>query len=177
MVLGNRKIFEEQERYKLFSPFHESQVQPASYDLRIGIGQKSLDESAIVIGGGAVNRYTDQSNEDRILIPPKGFVLASTIETVSIPLHLCGSVDGRSSVGRLGLLVHVTAGFIDPGFSGQITLEFANLTDLPIYIVPGTRICQIVLRQVVGCDIGYSGKYNGQKGPTESRIYQDKENV
>ena len=107
------------------------------------------------------------------ILYPQKFVLASTNELIKIPNHMCGVIHGRSSVGRLGIQVQ-NAGFIDAGFVGQITLELVNQSNMPIVLNPNMRICQLVIHQLHGqSQRPYNGKYQGQVGPTPSRIRDD----
>lgn len=119
-------------------------------------------------------RY-DEIQAPTFVIPAHGFVLARTQETVSLSNDLFGKVEGRSSVGRLGLVVE-TAGVIDPGFRGTITLEIGNLLPYPVLLHAGTRICQIVVSRMDGdTEGGYAakGKYSGQVATTGSLLYKD----
>jgi dCTP deaminase len=174
MVLGNESILFEQEQHGLITPFTFDAVQPASVDLRISDCLKFFGGNFVVIEEGcgkAVRSYNTSADKEGFLyLPPNGFALASTVEKIRLPLHLAATVEGRSSVGRLGLSVHITAGWIDPGFHGNITLELKNETNKDMYIKANIFICQIVFHKVSGCTIGYHGKYNGQDGPTESRL-------
>ena len=115
---------------------------------------------------------------DAFTMHPGDFALGSTLETVAIPADLVGQVDGRSSVGRLAVVVHATAGLIDPGFTGQITLELSNIGRIPVRLYPGLRICQIVLVRMTspaerpyGHERGSS--YKAQSGPQVSRLRLD----
>jgi len=113
------------------------------------------------------------------VLHPGDFVLANTIERVRIPSDLVARVEGRSSLGRLAIVVHATAGFIDPGFEGQITLELSNLGRTAVKLYPGMRISQIVLQQMKSAaerPYGHArgSKYQGQTGPVVSRISSDK---
>jgi len=115
-----------------------------------------------------------------LVMPPQTFLLGSTIEKVSIPANMVGRVEGRSSYARLGLAIHSTAGFIDPGFEGNITLEIYNHSPRPIKLYPGDRVCQIVLEELsTDAERAYGpergSKYHGQAGPTPSRVHQDNE--
>ncbi|MEM8618255.1 MAG: dCTP deaminase, partial [Actinomycetota bacterium] len=107
------------------------------------------------------------------------FVLGSTLERIGMPNDIVGRVDGKSSLGRLGLLIHSTAGFVDPGFDGHITLELANVASLPITLYPGMRIGQISFMQMTTpADEPYGAgalgsKYHGQHGPTPSRYFEN----
>ena len=161
------------------------QVQPASVDLRLSAefivyrpGQiacldprvpESLSVAAERIAVGEGEAFT---------LHPGDFALGSTMETVTIPDDLVGQVDGRSSVGRLAVVVHATAGLIDPGFIGQITLELSNIGRIPVRLYPGLRICQIVLvRMTSPAERPYGhargSSYQAQSGPQVSRLRLD----
>ena len=112
------------------------------------------------------------------MLHPGEFVLGSTFEAISLPDDLAGRLEGKSSLGRLGLLTHSTAGFIDPGFSGHITLELSNVANLPITLWPGMKIGQLCLFRLsspaerpYGSE-GVGSRYQGQRGPTPSRAHQ-----
>jgi dCTP deaminase len=145
----------------------QRQLQPASIDLRLGREFRvfdACDEVLIRVEEGGAFEFR-----------PGAFVLATTIERIRVPPNLVARVEGRSSIGRLGVIVHATAGFIDPGFEGEITLELANLSPRRRVLIPGMRICQIVfhcLSSVVERPYGpeRSSKYSGQRGPTVSRL-------
>lgn len=110
--------------------------------------------------------------EGGLRLDPGDFILACTNESVELPDDIVGRVEGKSSIGRIGLAVHITAGFIDPGFSGQITLEIANLAPWSITLRPNMRIAQIAFQRMSEPSInpyGGVGHYQGQTGPTESR--------
>ena len=145
-------------------------VQPASYDLKLG--RSYIDKSYAREMNPVPTLITDK---DLISIPPKGFVLATTLEYVKIPNDICAFIEGRSSVGRTGLFIH-NAGLIDPGFEGQITLELFNASNDTIYLKPGMRICQIVFHAMYKPAIDpYNGKYQHQKNATASKLYLDEE--
>lgn len=117
---------------------------------------------------------------DPYMVQPGEFVLGVTQEMLTVPDDLVARVEGRSSLGRLGIIVHSTAGFVDPGFSGTITLEISNLNRMPIALYPGMRICQIAFEQMSSpADTPYHAKpfskYHGQILPEESRLEQDPE--
>lgn len=171
-MLGNEYILNNPE---IIVPFSAKQIQPASYDLRIDHVIKTIESPLINIGAGwCVHEYKNKPKVgEHLHLAPGEFAIGSTIEKICLPAGIAAKVDGRSSVGRLGLSVHITAGFIDPGFHGQITLELKNGTDKDMFIVPGCRICQIEFFRVEECSISYSGKYQEQEGPTGSRMYQD----
>ncbi|MCX6807591.1 MAG: dCTP deaminase [Patescibacteria group bacterium] len=117
---------------------------------------------------------------DPYFVQPGEFVLGATVEHITLPNDIVARVEGRSSFGRLGLIIHATAGFVDPGFSGTITLEISNLSPIPIAIYPGTRIGQFAFNQMSSpADISYGdksdSKYLDQIKPTESQIMKDRE--
>lgn len=160
------------------------QIQPASVDLRLDCEYLKFDKNSVeVIDTKTEQNYTHRSiftDEHPLILHPNDFILANTVESVTVPNNLLARVEGRSSIGRLGVAVHVTAGFIDPGFNGTITLEIANLGTLPVVLYPNQRICQIVFEEL--CDeaenpYGTSNrnKYQGQNRPTSSRIDKDVE--
>ncbi len=111
------------------------------------------------------------------MLHPGEFVLGSTFESVTLPDDLAGRLEGKSSLGRLGLLTHSTAGFIDPGFTGHITLELSNVANLPITLWPGMKIGQLCLFRLSSPaerpygSAGVGSRYQGQRGPTPSRAH------
>jgi len=163
----------------------EVQIQPASVDLRLAreflvykpAQIACLDPQQPETLHAATERVNVPEGEAFILHPGE-FALGSTIERVRIPHDLVARVDGRSSIGRLAVVVHATAGFVDPGFEGQITLELSNLGRIPVRLHPGMRIAQIVLHQLTsaverpyGSERG--SRYHGQTGPQASRLKLD----
>jgi dCTP deaminase len=161
------------------------QIQPASVDLRLSPefivyrpGEIAcLDPRAPESLSLAAERTVIREGE-AFTLHPGDFALGSTVERVSIPDDLVGQVDGRSSVGRLAIVVHATAGLIDPGFTGQITLELSNIGRIPVRLYPGVRIAQIVLQQLsspaerpYGAQRG--SNYQAQSGPQLSRLRLD----
>lgn len=168
----------------IIAPFDPQMVQPSSVDVRL-----ASDFQVMASGPQA---YIDPSVEQpdlmtQVHVPdgeaftlhPGEFALAATYERFILPDDLAGRLEGKSSLGRLGLLVHATAGFIDPGFSGQVTLELSNLTSLPIKLWPGMKIGQLCLMQMsspVMHPYGHvrnGSRYQGQQGPTASRSHLD----
>lgn len=146
----------------------ELQLQPASIDLRLG----SQFRRAVAGEVEEVNEGAD------FVLGPGEFALGTTLERVRVPPNLVARVEGRSSIGRLAILVHATAGFIDPGFEGEITLELANLGPTPASLRVGSRICQIVFHVLTSpAERPYGpargSKYSGQTGPTPSRLAED----
>jgi dCTP deaminase len=164
----------------------ELQIQPASIDLR-------LADEFIVYKPGQISCLDPRDPQtltaatERVQVGPEGafilhsgeFALGSTIERVRIPADLVARVDGRSSIGRLAVVIHATAGFIDPGLEGQITLELSNLGRIPVKLYPGMRIAQIVLQTMSSAaEVPYGAKrgshYHGQSGPVPSRLRLDR---
>ncbi|MDD2574581.1 MAG: dCTP deaminase [Bacillota bacterium] len=156
-------------------PIEDRQIQPASIDLRLGRLFLKVDENCTeCITMKQPLKYIELER-DEIVIPPQTFLLATTMEYIKLPNSITGFVEGRSSVGRMGLFIQ-NAGWVDAGFEGEITLELFNANSLPIRLEAGRRICQIVLAQM-DKEAGrpYSGKYQRQKGAVGSRIYLDNE--
>ncbi|MEM9073235.1 MAG: dCTP deaminase [Myxococcota bacterium] len=164
----------------------ELQIQPASIDLRLGdefvLYRQPLVPFLDSADAESIERHVEKiqipANEGFIL-QPGAFALGTTLERVRVPPDLVARVEGRSSVGRLAIVVHATAGFIDPGFEGQITLELSNLGRCAVKLYPGMRISQIVFHEMkspaerpYGSDRG--SKYQGQSGPVASRIGKDR---
>ena len=166
----------------------ERQIQPSSVDLRIGNefkGFKIIKKPFIDPKDPEnIDSYMESvhvKDEEAFIIHPNEFTLATTYETVKIPDDLVARVEGRSSMGRLGITMHVTAGFIDPGFEGKITLEISNIGKMPVALYPGQRACQIVFETMTSpAEKPYGhpdrdSKYMGQTRPECSRIKQDYE--
>lgn len=156
-------------------PLVENSIQPASIDCR-------LDSNFLVVEDR--NMHTIDLNseilyreieDEFITIPPNSFLLATTMERVKLPDDLTAFVEGRSSIGRMGLFIQ-NAGWVDPGFEGQITLELYNANSLPIRLQAGRRICQLVFCKMdQKAAVPYSGKYQGQRKTTGSRVFSDAE--
>jgi dCTP deaminase len=156
-------------------PLEPHQVQPASIDLRLGDHFLKVDENSVE--SITLDSRLDylEIRRDEIVIPPNSFLLATTLETVRLPATLTAFVEGRSSVGRIGLFIQ-NAGWVDPGFEGTITLELYNANRLPIRLQAGRRICQIVFARLdAPCTVPYRGKYQHQRGTVGSRIFQDRD--
>ena len=163
----------------------ELQIQPASVDLRLAT-EFLVYKPAQIACLDPRDPETLKAATERVEVPDGGafilhpgeFALGSTVERISIPNDLVARVDGRSSIGRLAVVVHATAGFIDPGFEGQITLELSNLGRIPVRLYPGMRIAQVVLHQLTSAvDRPYGASrgshYHGQTGPQASRLELD----
>ena len=165
----------------------DNQIQPSSVDLRLGDEFRvfKVNKKAFINPkNDDMEEYmeTIYSNDDEpFIIHPNEFALATTNEYVEIPSDLVARVEGRSSIGRLGVTMHVTAGFIDPGFKGKITLEISNIGSLPVALYPGQRVCQIVFETMTTpankpyCHTDRGSKYMGQLNPVSSKIKDDYE--
>ncbi len=163
----------------------EIQIQPSSVDLRLGNEFRIFKTVSIPYLDPldcSLEKYTELIHvEDGkpFLIHPGDFVLGTTKERIEIGNGIVARIEGRSSLGRLGIIVHATAGYIDPGFRGQITLEISNISKVPVALYPGMRICQVVF-EVTSSESEFiygekSNKYQDQEGPTASRIYLDED--
>lgn len=157
------------------TPLEDHQIQPASVDIRLGSTFSIVEDdcNSIVKMGKKVEYKTIEANQ-YILLPGQ-FVLATTLEYFRMPDNLTAFVEGRSSIGRLGLFIQ-NAGWVDPGFEGEITLELFNANRCAIELQTGRRIGQLVFAQLDGnAENPYRGKYQGQCGATGSRIHLDDE--
>lgn len=156
-------------------PLEEHQIQPASIDLRLGNHFLKVDENRMeAIGLDRELEYIEFRREE-IIIPPHSFLLAVTREHIRLPENITAFVEGRSSIGRIGLFIQ-NAGWVDPGFSGTITLELYNANRLPIRLTSGRRICQIVFALMDGpAGRPYSGKYQDQSEAVGSRVFLDRD--
>lgn len=175
MVLSDAKIISLLKSGDLYiEPLNwGNQIQPASVDIRIGDTFLVIDENQ----NGMIHLDSQISykeiHSDFFVLNPKSFVLATTKEYFKLPDNLTAFVEGRSSIGRLGLFIQ-NAGWVDPGFEGEITLELFNASDVPIFLESGTRVGQLVFAQLDQNALNpYRGKYQGQKGATGSRVYLD----
>ena len=185
MVLSDRDIRRELAAKRLrIEPLDDSNVQPASVDLRLG--------RKLLVFRNHLEPYIDVRQEmahlttpveiDEIkgfVLHPGEFVLGMTLEYVELPDDLVGRLDGKSSLGRLGLVVHSTAGFVDPGWQGNLTLELSNLATLPIILYYGMKSSQISFMRLTSPaehpygSKGLGSRYQGQRDPTPSRFYRD----
>lgn len=156
----------------------DKQIQPASVDIRLGntFLEMSKDRPYDLITFDSDIQYTKVTTE-RYVLHPKQFVLATTMEYIKLPKNVSAFVEGRSSIGRMGLFIQ-NAGWVDPGFEGEITLELFNASNNPIVLESGRRVGQLVFAKLdQPAKRPYCGKYQGQKEATGSRIYKDEENV
>jgi dCTP deaminase len=170
MVLSDRSIREALDAgHIVIEPLDESCIQPSSVDLHV--------DHYFRLFRNHTSRVIDvrEDGEDPLILHPGEFVLGSTKEKVTLPDDLVARLEGKSSLGRLGLLIHSTAGFVDAGWDGHLTLELSNVANLPITVYPGMKIGQISFLQMTtpadhpyGSD-GLKSKYQGQWGPTPSR--------
>lgn len=174
MILSDRTIMDLLKKGTLsISPLQDDQIQPASVDIRLGNTFSVVEDSS----SGILN-FTDkiaykEIHAETYLLLPGQFVLATTKEYISLPDDLTAFVEGRSSLGRMGLFIQ-NAGWVDPGFSGEITLELFNANRCAIELQTGRRIGQLVFAQMDQAALKpYCGKYQGQRGATGSRVYLD----
>ncbi|WP_019856207.1 dCTP deaminase [Actinopolyspora mortivallis] len=183
MLLSDRDLRKELDNGRLeLDPLDDSSIQPSSIDVRLDRFFRVFDNSKYTHIDPAqqqddLTSLVEHTDEDAFVLHPGEFVLGSTFETVRLPEDLAGRLEGKSSLGRLGLLTHSTAGFIDPGFGGHITLELSNVANLPITLWPGMKIGQLCLFRLSSpAEHPYGSKaagsrYQGQRGPTPSRAY------
>lgn len=185
VILSDRTIREEIAAGRIvIEPFEPACVQPSSVDLHLDrwfrvfrnhtLGhidvRQNLEELTELLG---------VEEDDPFILHPGEFVLGSTLERVAIPDDLVGRLEGKSSLGRLGLLIHSTAGFVDAGWDGQLTLELSNVASLPITLYAGMKIGQIsFMRMTTPADQPYGtsdlgSKYQGQRGPRPSRYWEN----
>lgn len=185
MILSDRSIREALADGRIvIDPFDETMVQPSSVDVRLDrYFRVFLNHTMPVIDVKRdleeLTRLVDIDDDRAFILHPSEFVLGSTFERIGVPDDMVARIEGKSSLGRLGLLIHSTAGFIDAGFDGHITLELSNVANLPITLYPGMKIGQIsFLRMTTPADVPYGSnslksKYQGQRGPTPSRYWEN----
>ena len=165
-------------------PLDEEMIQPSSIDVRLDQFFRVFNNSRYThidpkLPQEELTTLREVPWDEAFVLHPGEFVLASTLEKFTIPPHLAGRLEGKSSLGRLGLLTHATAGFVDPGFTGHVTLELSNVATLPIVLYPGMKIGQLCFFQLsspadhpYGSDVRGS-HYQGQRGPTASRSFRN----
>ena len=163
-------------------PFSEAMIQPSSIDVRLDRWFRVFENHKYSVidprmEQPELTRLLEPEGDEGVILHPGEFVLGSTYEIVTLPDDIAGRLEGKSSLGRLGLLTHSTAGFIDPGFSGHVTLELSNVANLPIVLYPGMKIGQLCLFRLsspaehpYGSE-KYGSRYQGQRGPTPSKSY------
>jgi dCTP deaminase len=168
----------------ILDPYDPIMVQPSSVDVRIDKYFRVFENHRYphidpAIEQPDLTRLVEPAVDEPFILHPGEFVLASTYEVITLPDDVAGRLEGKSSLGRLGLLTHSTAGWIDPGFSGHVTLELSNVATLPIKLWPGMKIGQLCLFRTsspsefpYGSSV-YGSRYQGQRGPTPSRSWQN----
>ena len=183
MLLSDRDILSEIDAKRVgLDPFDPAMVQPSSIDVRLdrffrvfeNHRYPHIDPSE---SQPELTRLVEPDGNEPFILHPGEFVLGSSYEVVSLPDDVAARLEGKSSLGRLGLLTHSTAGFIDPGFSGHVTLELSNVATLPIKLWPGMKIGQLCFFRLstpsehpYGSE-KYGSRYQGQRGPTPSRSH------
>ncbi len=183
MLLSDRDIRAELASGRVvLEPFDEAMVQPSSVDVRMDKFFRVFENHRYPHIDPAeeqpdLTRQVEPETGEPFILHPGEFVLASTYEVVTLPDDIAGRLEGKSSLGRLGLLTHSTAGFIDPGFSGHVTLELSNVATLPIKLWPGMKIGQLCLFRLSSPaehpygSAQYGSRYQGQRGPTQSKSH------
>ena len=174
MILSDKTIFKMlEEKSLVIKPLTEEQVQPASVDIRLGNTFSIVEDfpDGIITMDSKIAYKTITA--DRYVLMPGQFVLATTMEYFKLPDNLTAFVEGRSSLGRMGLFIQ-NAGWVDPGFEGEITLELFNANKCAIELKAGRRVGQLVFAEMDKPALHpYNGKYQGQKGATGSKVYMD----
>ena len=183
MLLSDRDIAAEIKSGRVqVDPFEPRMIQPSSVDVRLDRFFRVFENHKYEVIDPSIEqsdltREVAVAPDDFFILHPGEFVLASTYEVITLPDDVAGRLEGKSSLGRLGLLTHSTAGFIDPGFSGHITLELSNVANLPVKLYPGMKIgqlCLIKLSSSAEHPYGsalYGSRYQGQRGPTPSKSW------
>ena len=175
MILSDRSIKEFIRKGKLkIEPLEEALVQCSSLDLRLGFQiARYRVKNFIDVKKLSWETIVEEISDEGFFIQPKEFILATTLEYIELPSDLTAFVEGRSSLGRLGLFIE-NAGWVDAGFKGQLTLELFNANSYPIKLYPKMRICQLVFAKLDQPPLEtYKGKYLGQKGVVASKIFKE----
>ena len=185
MILSDRTIREELEAGRIvIEPLGEACIQPSSVDLHVDrlfrvFRNHTMGHIDVKQDLEDLTELVEIGEDDRFMLHPGEFVLGATAEEVGLPNDLVGRLEGKSSLARLGLLIHSTAGFLDPGFRGHVTLEFSNVANLPITLYPGMKIGQVSFESMTTPadrpygSAGMGSKYQGQRGPTPSRYWEN----
>ncbi len=185
MILSDRTIRQEISDGRIeIDPLEDNAIQPSSVDLRLDrrfIVFRNHTRSHIDVKTDLTDltAEVEATDDDPFILHPGEFVLGSTAERIRLPDDLVGRIEGKSSLGRLGLLIHTTAGFVDAGWNGMITLEFSNVASLPITLYPGMKIGQIsFIQMTTEADRPYGSgslgsKYLDQSGPRPSRYWEN----
>ncbi|MFL1379311.1 MULTISPECIES: dCTP deaminase [unclassified Nocardiopsis] len=183
MLLSDRDIRSEIDSGRVrIDPFDPGLVQPSSIDVRLDRFFRVFENHRYPhidpsVEQPDLTRLVETDADEAFILHPGEFVLASTYEVVTLPDDIASRLEGKSSLGRLGLLTHSTAGFIDPGFSGHVTLELSNVATLPIKLYPGMKIGQLCMFRLTSPaefpygSAEYGSRYQGQRGPTPSRSH------
>jgi len=183
VLLSDRDIRSEIESGRVgIDPYDPKMIQPSSIDVRLDKFFRVFENHKYEVIDPSkeqpeLTREIEVGNDEHFILHPGEFVLASTYEVVTLPDDIAARLEGKSSLGRLGLLTHSTAGFIDPGFSGHITLELSNVANLPVKLFPGMKIGQLCLVKLSSAaenpygSAVYGSRYQGQRGPTASRSW------
>ena len=184
MLLSDRDIRAELEQGRVvLDPYEPAMVQPSSIDVRLDRFFRLFDNHKYAVIDPAqdqpdLTRLVEVEGDEPFVLHPGEVVLGATFEQVTLPDDIAARLEGKSSLGRLGLLTHSTAGFIDPGFSGHVTLELSNVATLPITLWPGMKIGQMCFFRLSSPALAPYGsgatgsRYQGQRGPTASRSWQ-----
>ncbi|GHG54088.1 dCTP deaminase [Flavimobilis marinus] len=184
MLLSDRDIRDELASGRVrLDPYDPTMIQPSSIDVRLDRFFRLFDNHRYPVIDPAADqpeltRLVETAPGEAFVLHPGEFVLGSTFETVGLPDDVAARLEGKSSLGRLGLLTHSTAGFIDPGFDGHVTLELSNVATLPIMLWPGMKIGQLCFFRLSSPaehpygSAQYGSRYQGQRGPTASRSWQ-----
>ena len=185
MLLSDRDIKAEIDSGRVrLEPYDEAMVQPSSIDVRMDKYFRLFDNHRYPFIDPAedqpdLTRLIEVERGEPFILHPGEFVLGSSYEVVTLPDDLAARLEGKSSLGRLGLLTHSTAGFVDPGFSGHVTLELSNAATLPIKLWPGMKVGQLCFFRLSSPTENpygsskYGSRYQGQRGPTASRSFQN----
>jgi dCTP deaminase len=183
VLLSDRDILAEIDAQRVtLEPYDPSMMQPSSVDVRLDRFFRVFENHKYPHIDPAsdqpdLTRQVEPEGDEPFILHPGEFVLGSTYEVVSLPDDIAARLEGKSSLGRLGLLTHSTAGFIDPGFTGHVTLELANVANLPIKLWPGMKIGQLCFFRLSSAATHpygsekYGSRYQGQRGPTPSRSF------
>ena len=183
MLLSDRDILAELDSGRVqLEPLTRDMIQPSSIDVRLDKFFRVFDNHKYphidpAADQSDLTREIEVDSEETFVLHPGEFVLGSTYEIVTLPDDIAARLEGKSSLGRLGLLTHSTAGFIDPGFSGHVTLELANVATLPIKLYPGMKIGQLCFFRLSSPadnpygSAKYGSRYQGQRGPTPSKSH------
>jgi dCTP deaminase len=185
VLLSDRDIHTEIDSGRVrLDPWEPAMVQPSSVDVRLDRYFRLFDNHKYPVIDPALEqpdltRLVEVEAGEAFVLHPGEFVLGSTYEQVSLPDDIAARVEGKSSLGRLGLLTHATAGFVDPGFTGHVTLELSNVATLPIVLHPGMKIGQLCFFRLTSPSqhpygsTGTGSHYQGQRGPTASRSWSN----